>query len=632
MLLAAAVVSGGCREEDGGVAVSDLSFTGTQAVSEDQLKSILATREGSWLPWGDKRYFSREQFEADLKRIEAFYADRGYPDARITSFDVELSPDQSSVDITVNIAEGEPLRVERILLEGFDPLPDEHEETLETRLPLKVGQPLDRALLQASREAALDELRDHGYPYASVRLSESPGSGEHLAVIALSAEAGPVAHFGPIEIVGNTSVSDSIVRRQLWFGPGQLYEQNKLRESQRRLYGLELFQFVNVEPVGMETESSTIGTRVTVVEGKHRRVNFSAGYGSEEKVRGEADWRHVNWFGGARTLGLFGRYSSLDRGVRVNFDQPYFISRFYSVGLTAQSWFADEVPYDLTTVGGRVTLTRHFRRGGAPVLDGLRPTNTLAFTYLNEWTDCRISNAALEDLSFRDELIAVGCNPTGIGGGDPGTSKGQVSSLAVDFGRTTTDSLLDARRGYLAAVHLEQAGRWLGGDFDFYELTAEGRYYRSVANRAVVALRARAGSIDAWGPQDQLVPFFKRYFLGGSANLRGWGRFEVSPLSGAGLPIGGHSFLNFSTEVRVPITGNIGAVLFLDGGNVWYDPWDFDLRDMRYDAGPGLRYNTPIGPLRVDLAYQLNPIDGLLIDGEPQKRQFRVHFSIGHAF
>lgn len=632
MLLAAAVVSGGCREEDGGVAVSDLSFTGTQAVSEDQLKSILATREGSWLPWGDKRYFSREQFEADLKRIEAFYADRGYPDARITSFDVELSPDQSSVDITVNIAEGEPLRVERILLEGFDPLPDEHEETLETRLPLKVGQPLDRALLQASREAALDELRDHGYPYASVRLSESPGSGEHLAVIALSAEAGPVAHFGPIEIVGNTSVSDSIVRRQLWFGPGQLYEQNKLRESQRRLYGLELFQFVNVEPVGMETESSTIGTRVTVVEGKHRRVNFSAGYGSEEKVRGEADWRHVNWFGGARTLGLFGRYSSLDRGVRVNFDQPYFISRFYSVGLTAQSWFADEVPYDLTTVGGRVTLTRHFRRGGAPVLDGLRPTNTLAFTYLNEWTDCRISNAALEDLSFRDELIAVGCNPTGIGGGDPGTSKGQVSSLAVDFGRTTTDSLLDARRGYLAAVHLEQAGRWLGGDFDFYELTAEGRYYRSVANRAVVALRARAGSIDAWGPQDQLVPFFKRYFLGGSANLRGWGRFEVSPLSGAGLPIGGHSFLNFSTEVRVPITGNIGAVLFLDGGNVWYDPWDFDLRDMRYDAGPGLRYNTPIGPLRVDLAYQLNPIDDLLIDGEPQKRQFRVHFSIGHAF
>jgi outer membrane protein insertion porin family/translocation and assembly module TamA len=134
------------------------------------------------------------------------------------------------------------------------------------------------------------------------------------------------------------------------------------------------------------------------------------------------------------------------------------------------------------------------------------------------------------------------------------------------------------------------------------------------------------------GPEDPLVPFFKRYFLGGSTNLRGWGRFDVAPLSGAGLTIGGHSFMNFSTELRVPIAGNFGAVLFLDGGNVWYDPWDFNLDDLRYDVGPGLRYNTPIGPLRVDVGYQLNPIDGLLVNGEPEKRHFRVHFSIGHAF
>ena len=632
LLLAALGASAGCREEGGGVEVSSLSFNGVEAVSENQLKSVLATTASSRIPWGTKRYFSREQFEADLKRIEAFYADRGFPDAKIKSFDVALSDDQSSVDITINIAEGEPVLVERIVLEGFDPLPDEHEATLDTRLPLKVEQPLDRSLLQASREATLDELRDHGYPYASVRVSEAPGSTDHRAVITLSAEPGPVAHFGPIEIVGNTSVGDEIVRRQLWFRPGQLYEQNKLRESQRRLYALELFQFVNVEPIGMEDESPVIGTRVTVVEGKHRRMNVGVGYGSEEKARGEVDWRHVNFFGGARTAGVFARYSSLDRGVRLNFNQPYFISRFYSLNVSGQSWFADEIPYDLTTVGGRITLTRQFRRGGGAVLRGLRPTTTLAFTHVNEWTDCRISDEALNDLSFRDELIAVGCDPTGIGGGDPGRSKGRVSSLAADFGRTTADNLLDARRGYVASVHLEQAGRWLGGDFDYYELNMEGRYYYSLGDRAVIALRARAGTIDAWGPEDQLVPFFKRYFLGGATNLRGWGRFEVSPLSGSGLPIGGHSFTNFSTEVRVPLFGNFGGVVFLDGGNVWSEPWDFNFDDMRYDVGPGLRYNTPIGPLRVDFAYQLNPIDGLLVEGEPQKRRFRVHFSIGHAF
>ena len=633
-LLAAVLVTAGCKEEQGGVSVDDLSFTGLQAVSEGQLKSILATAESSNLPWGAKRFFSREQFEADLKRIEAFYSDRGYPDARVKSFDVRLSEDQSSVKIAVAIDEGEPVRLERIVLDGFDPLPDEREETLVTRLPLKEGQPLDRALMQASREAALDELRDSGYPYASVRMTEAPGSAEHQAVLNLQAEAGPVATFGPIEIVGNTSVSDAIVRRQLWFRPGQRYEQNRLRDSQRRLYALELFQFVNVEPVGIEDKSPEIGTRVTVTEGKHRRVNFSLGYGSEEKARGEVDWRHVNWFGGARTAGVFGRYSSLDRGVRLNFNQPYFLSRFYSLGVSGQSWFADEVPYDLTTIGGRITLTRHFRRGGGGrrPLGGVRPTTTLAFTYANEWEDYTISDEALNDLTFRDELIALGLNPTSSGDGDPGRGRGQLSALMVDFGRNTTENLLDARQGYMATVHLEQAGRWLGADFDYYEFTTEGRYYVALGDRAVIAVRGRAGTIDSWGPEDQLVPFFKRYFLGGATNLRGWGRYEVAPLSGAGLPLGGHSFMNFSTELRVPVVGKLGAVLFVDGGNVWSDSWDFNLDHMRYDVGPGIRYNTPVGPLRVDFGYQLNEIEGLLVNGEQQKRRFRVHFSIGHAF
>ena len=99
-----------------------------------------------------------------------------------------------------------------------------------------------------------------------------------------------------------------------------------------------------------------------------------------------------------------------------------------------------------------------------------------------------------------------------------------------------------------------------------------------------------------------------------------------------GLPIGGLTFMNFSTEVRFPIVGRLGGVVFLDGGNVWENSWDFNLRDMRYDMGPGLRYNTPVGPFRLDVGFQLNPIEGLLVDGEEQKRPLRVHFSIGHAF
>ncbi|CAN5657671.1 N/A [soil metagenome] len=618
------LVTAACKEE-GGVKVSSFTFHGNQAVTAAQLKQVLATQASSRLPWGERRYFSRDQFEADLKRIVAFYTDRGFPNARVTSFDARLSEDQTSVSISVNISEGEPLRAERIVLEGFETLPEDHRATLETRMPLRVGQPIDRALLQATRETALDELRDHGHPYASVRIIESPGSTDQQHVLTLRADPGPVVHHGEIEISGNRSVSDNVVRRQLTFRPGDLYELSKLRESQRKLYGLELFNFANVQPLDTEARPTVVPTRVTVTEGKHRRVDFGVGYGSEEKARAEVDWRHVNFFGGARTAGVRARYSGLDGGVRLNLTQPYLFSPRYSLGLSGQGWHTSQPAFTLNTRGGRATVTRQFARGGGPILGG-RPSMALALTYANEHEDYTISNEALEDLSFRPTLIALGLDPRF------GTGSGQRSALILDASRNTTDNLLDAKRGYLASLHLEKAGTFLGGSYDYYELTGEGRFYQNIANAVVFAAQVRGGSIDAAGPPETLVPFFKRYFLGGATNLRGWGRFEVAPLSGFGLPIGGTTFMNFSAEVRVPVWSAIGGVVFLDGGNVWTDEWDFNVSDLRYNAGVGLRYTTPIGPIRADLGYQLNPIEGLRVKGTEQTRRFRFHFSIGQAF
>jgi outer membrane protein assembly complex protein YaeT len=624
LLSALAAATTACKEESG-VKVSSFRFTGTKAVTPAQLKAVLATSASSKIPWGQKHYFSRDQFQADLKRIVAFYKDRGYPDARVKSFDAKLNDTQTSIDITVNIEEGEPVRVERVNFSGFDPLPDQHRKALEGGLPLKVGQPLDRALLQASREAALDELKDHGYPYASVRIEESPGSSDRQHVVSLTADPGPLAHFGPIEISGNAAVADNIVRRQLTYRPGQLFRQSALQESQRKLYGPELFDFANVEPLRIEEKPTEVPTRVTVTEGKHQKVNFGVGYGTEEKGRVQVDWRHVNFLGGARTAGVLARYSGLDRGVRLNLKEPYFFGPRNDIALSAQSWHSDEPAFTLDTNGGRATVSRRFRSGGGPVLRS-RPTTTLSLTYANEHETYTISQAALDDPTFRDELIALGLDPR------TGKGAGTRSAISLDGGRNTTNNLLDAKQGYVASIHLEQAGRWLAGSYDYYELTSELRLYRSLSRRIVAAGQARIGSIDAFGDPETKVPFFKRYFLGGATNLRGWGRYEVSPLSGQGLPIGGHSFLNFSTEVRASLWRSLGAVIFLDGGNVWANRWSFNVNDMRYDVGPGLRYQTPIGPLRADLGYQLNPIPGLVVNGQPEARRFRFHFSIGQAF
>jgi outer membrane translocation and assembly module TamA len=212
-----------------------------------------------------------------------------------------------------------------------------------------------------------------------------------------------------------------------------------------------------------------------------------------------------------------------------------------------------------------------------------------------------------------------------------GAGQGRLTMMAVDLRRQTADNPLDSHRGYVVQLHFERGGGWLPGNFDYVETTAEGRHFLPLGRSLVVANRVRVGVIGSAGPLNENVPFFKRYFLGGSTSLRGWSRFEVAPLSGGGLPIGGHRMLDMSSELRLSGLGNLSLVAFIDAGNVW-TPSDTTPWSLKADAGPGLRYKTPIGPVRVDLAFQLTPIEGLISNGQPEGRHWRVQFSIGQAF
>jgi outer membrane protein assembly complex protein YaeT len=604
----------GCREE-GDIQISGLSFNGVKQVDKGALANALQTKKGSWIPWGRKRYFDRRAFEADLKRIEAFYRDRGFPDARVRSFDVKLNDAQDQVDVTLDIVEGEPILVAGIELRGFDVLTDDQQKMLQQTLPLQAERPLDRQLEVASRERALNVLRDEGYPYAEVTLREE-AAGERQRRLIVDATPGVLAHFGEVDIHGQVSVGEHVIRRQLTFAPGDRFTRREMRETQRKLYGLELFEFANVEsleePVLMNEE---VPVRITVAEGKHRKLTTGIGYGTEEQARARIRWEHLNLFGGAQKGGVEAKWSSLDRGVRLDYREPYFLTRHLSLNFDGQAWQAAEPVYTMNQLGGRITMRHQANQ-----------QNFWTIGLTNEYQRSEITAAALRDFTVRDELIALGLDPT------DGISAGTLSAIAFDITRNTTNSLLDATRGYLLTGHVEQAGKWLWGTYNFWAATAEGRYFVPLGKRAVVASRLRFGSIVPSGDVDANVPFYRRFFLGGASSIRGWGRFEVSPLSGFGFPIGGMSMLDGSSEVRVPLMGKFGAVAFVDYGNVWRDSWNLDAGDLRMAVGPGLRYQTPIGPARLDVGYQLNPIEGLLVDGAPQTRRLRLHFSIGQAF
>lgn len=616
LLFAAGFGFAACKDQ-GSIKVRKLAFSGVHAVEEARLRGALATRQSSRLPWGRKYFFDRGRFDTDLKRIEAFYADRGYPDARVTAFDVKLNDKQDAVDIAVTVTESEPVIVQAIEYRGFDVIPQNHLDEMKNRAPLKVGEPRDRALVVATHELGVNELRDHGYAYGKVTAEEQSAGGDPSAkavTLTFTAEPGTLAHFGPIQISGNRSVGDNVIRRKLNFDRGDLYRRSVVQDTQRQLYAMELFQFVNIETLNPEVGSPEVPTRVTVAEGKHQRVNFGVGYGTEEHGRVDGEYHHVNFFGGARSAGAHARYSSLDRGVRLDFTQPYVFSKHFSFGIEGQQWYTFTPAYESIITGAKATVTHRET-----------PRTSWSVSMATERNSSAIANDVLLDPTLRNDLIALGLDPT------TGRQDGQLNAAAFDFQRSTADNLLNAHRGYQLALHTESAGRVLPGTFNYFAVSADGRQYTTISKRLVLANRLQMGRIDA-GDDPRDVPFSKKYFLGGAASVRGWGRFEISPLSGSGLPIGGNTMFAVSSELRAVLRGNFGGVIFIDAGNVWPDGWTIHLDDLRYGVGPGVRYQTPVGPLRFDVGWQLNPIPGLIVNGSEQTRRWRIHFSIGQAF
>jgi len=612
-LVFVAICAAACKEQDT-VTVRSLNFSGVTAVDKGRLKDALATKQSSKLPWGKKAYFDRSRFEADLKRIQAFYADRGYPDARVTGFDTKLNDKQDQVDITLTIVEGDPVKVAAVNFDGFDVIPEDHFNKLKKGIPLKVGAPRDRQLVVTSHEMALNELKDHGYPYAKVATDEVVGPDGKQATLTFTADPGQLAQFGPVQIQGNTAVSERVIERELTFKPGDLYRRSVVQDSQRRLYGLELFQFANIEPLNPEQQLTDVPMRVTVAEGNHQRLNFGVGYGTEEKGRVDAEYHHVNFLGGARSAGAHVRYSSLDRGVRLDFNQPYVFRPHFSLGAEVQQWYTFTPAYRSTVSGGKLTLTHRANE---------RTSWSTSIT--SEHDSSAIDPSVRNNPTLRNSLIALGLDPT------TDEQNGTLNALGFDFQHSTADNLLNARRGFQVAFHTEEAGRVVPGTFNYFAFSADGRHYLPIGASYVLASRLQLGNIRPFGNIQSNVPFSKRFFLGGATSIRGWGRYEVSPLVD-GLPIGGVSMLAFSEELRAILRGNFGAVLFLDAGNVWDASFGYKLTNLLYAVGPGLRYQTPVGPIRLDFGYQLTPTPELVVNGTSPYRRWRIHFSIGQAY
>lgn len=620
-VLLAAIAASACHDE-GDVRIASVKFAGNRAFGASQLARVMVTRASGRLPWSRPRFFNRAVFDEDLERLKAFYDDRGYPDARVTSVDVSFNEAHDAVRLLINLDEAEPLIVDRVDLKGFEDVPEEVSARLED-LPQRAGQPRDRQAVSASRERATFVLRDHGYAHARVVSTEDPGTGPKRVVITLTATPGPLTHFGEIAVSGLRSVEEEVVHRGLAFKPGDMYRISLVTESQRRLGSLGIFDFAHVggEPGALETRPAQLPMAISVTEGKPQRIQFGGGWGSDGP-RVSMKWEHLNFFSDARRLAADGRYGKRLRGASLEFVEPHFFTSKWSFNARAGAWWTAEDAYSSRRIGGRSGVT--YRRESSRGIDVEPIEHVVRVGYLHDSLRFTIDPATLADLTQFEQLIALGLDPV------TGRGAGRLAALDLNLERTAVDHPADPHAGHTASLYLKHAAPWLQGSYRYDEVVLEGRIYIPLGEKHVWATRARVGTILAGNIAP--VPVSERYFLGGSSSLRGWGRFQVAPLTKDGLPVGGRALLDLSTEIRLASAGKFGAVAFVDAGNVWATPSEVSVKDLRVAAGPGVRWQSPIGIVRADFGIQLKRIPGLKVSGEPERRRWRIHFGIGHVF
>ena len=317
-----------------------------------------------------------------------------------------------------------------------------------------------------------------------------------------------------------------------------------------------------------------------------------------EQLGVDARISHLNVLGSARRVDLQGRVSSIERTAEVTFTQSDAWHPALSLSLQARHQELDQPAFFVVSRGGQAAVSWQWTKE-------LSTTGSYAVALERSDVDASL-----------DPLL--------------GLEDGMLSAWSLDLDHRRVAPAGEPVRA--VSLHIEQAGGWMPGTFNYFSAIGDVRHYRRVLDgRVVIASRLRLGSIDPMGGEANL-PLLKRFFLGGSNEMRGWGVYELSPLSASGEPVGGKSLLTATAEVRVPIFKRFRAAVFIEAGNVWQDPWSMRLGDLRYDTGPGVRFDTPFGLIRVDFGYQLRPLDGLRIDGKPQRSRWRFNFGIGEAF
>lgn len=595
--------------------VTDINFEGNEHFKASTLLDVMVTEEPPLIPpWKRGGEYNPPTLEADLRRLKKFYFDEGFLDAEVRVGEIRQDEDTNSVAIDIVIEEGSPTLVQDLAIAGAIPpeLPPPSE--LIEALPLEVGKRITKAAFDQSRTLLLHRLLTTGYARAAVAPQTEVDPRQHAASVTFTLRPGQRTTFGNITIEGAQQVSEQAIRRQLEIESGDIYNERRLTNSIDAIYNLEMFQSVTPRALNPEEDGEPLHVEFEVRERQPRTIRLGGGVSTVDGFRILAEWTHRNIFGGAQRLTLSAQIATFSQNLTQQLRLPFFVAPRTTLTQTffVQNQSELAVPpfnlakdalavvdphpnFDLLTVGGAVSVN-HTITGPVSVAVGIEVTR-------NDFSNVDTASLSEEELDdVEDNLLFI-----------------QFTEAQYD----TRNSRLDPTRGMFLRSRVEHSNAALLSDVSFFKLVVEGRHYLRLWDAVILATRLEVGGIQPYGDSDD-VPFNVRFFAGGPGSVRGFKLNRLGPLTDDDDPLGGNSLIEGSVELRFPIYAPVGGVLFVDFGNVFRDAFTYRLDELRYTVGPGIRYNTPIGPLRVDV--------GFIVDRRADEDFGRVEFSIGQAF
>ncbi|MGA2192317.1 MAG: outer membrane protein assembly factor BamA [Nitrospirota bacterium] len=596
-------------DEGARVIIKKIEFIGNDKISSKKILKAMATKK--YIPlWSyimKTGTYKIVEFSQDIDRIKGLYYNNGYLQVSVGEPKVDIDQARKYLTITVPIHEGNQFRYRNLDMSGNKIFT---KEELFKNMKSKAGDIMNRDLLKEDVVAMSDRYGTKGYAFATISPVVNPDPDKKLVDVTLEVNEGDQIFVNRINIQGNVKTRDKVIRREIKFSEGDIYDTSSLKLTYERLKRLDFFEDVEIVP-DRKGNSDVVDLNVKVKEKSTGSFSIGGGYSTVDRLVAIGEVTQNNFLGRGDLAKFKGEFGSRTQNYTLSFMEPWLLDRPISLRVDATKEQRAYNGYTEKSAGGTVSLGKRF-------MDYYGVTGSYS------WMDTKYSAIVTSISEDPHYYQSENLHTTG--------------KVGLNLYRDSRDSLVDPRRGNNNSVYGEYASTVLGGTNAFYKVIADSTWYFPFYWETAFSLHGRIGYSE--GADGRYVPLYERFYVGGIDTVRGfnWGaigpkaQIPVRNTSGQvrdfypGDPVGGNKELIFNSEYTFPLIPSIKlrGVAFFDAGDAYNDRETMDLGRLRYSSGAGVRWISPMGLIRLEY--------GIDIFRKPGEDIGKFEFSMGSMF